>query len=208
MNKIQVTQPTFLINLDNPTETSYVPMEGNWKTIISQTYLNGFPEIKDDEILYIYKNNRGYIYKNNGGYIAKMSTNNEKYNQIIDDVYKSYVKSFFEGQLKENYTSSGYDFDDYYYGIMDVQNFLGWPQDGPISQKEFIKKIKTDGDFSKTWGLKIEERELDMLERWKIADLTPNMSEFDYCNKLCDEHNVPTKLITITYNNETIESYE
>ena len=208
MNKIQVTQPTFLINLDNPTETSYVPMEGNWKTIISQTYLNGFPEIKDDEILYIYKNNRGYIYKNNIGYIAKMSTNNEKCNQIIDDVYKSYVKSFFEGQLKENYTSSGYDFDDYYYGIMDVQNFLGWPQDGPISQKEFINKIKTDGDFSKTWGLKIEERELDMMERWKIADLTPNMSEFDYCNKLCDEHNVPTKLITVTHNNETVEIYE
>jgi hypothetical protein len=32
--------------------------------------------------------------------------------------------------------------------------------------------------------------------------------EFDYCNKLCDEHNVPTKLITITYNDKTIESYE
>ena len=156
MNKIQVTQPTFLINLDNPAETSYVPMEGNWKTIISQTYPNGFPEIKDDEILYIYKNNRGYIYKNNGGYIAKMSTNNEKYNQIIDDVYKSYIKSFFEGQLKENYISGGYDFNDYYTAIMDVQNFLGLP--GPISQKEFINKIKTDGDFSKEWGLKIEER--------------------------------------------------
>jgi hypothetical protein len=26
---------------------------------------------------------------------------------------------------------------------------------GPISQKEFINKIKTDGDFSKEWGLKI-----------------------------------------------------
>jgi hypothetical protein len=196
MNKIQVTQPTFLINLDNPTETSYVPMEGNWKTIISQTYLNGFPEIKDDEILYIYKNNRGYIYKNNRGYIAKMSTNNEKYNQIIDDVYKSYVKSFFEGQLKENYTSSGYDFNDYYYGIMDVQNFLGWPQDGPISQKEFINKIKTDGDFSKTWGLKIEERE--------------TLKQIDQTNPMLKGSTtlVPTKLITLTYNNEIMESYE
>jgi hypothetical protein len=194
MNKIQVTQPTFLINLDNPTETSYVPMEGNWKTIISQTYLNGFPEIKDDEILYIYKNNRGYIYKNNRGYIAKMSTNNEKYNQIIDDVYKSYVKSFFEGQLKENYTSSGYDFDDYYYGIMDVQNFLGLP--GPISQKEFINKIKTDGDFSKEWGLKIEEREA--------------LKQIEQTNPMLKGSTtlVPTKLITLTYNNETIESYE
>jgi hypothetical protein len=47
-----------------------------------------------------------------------------------------------------------------------------------------------------------------MFERWKIADLTPNMMEIDYCNKLCDEHNVPTKLITVTHNNETIEIYE
>jgi hypothetical protein len=34
------------------------------------------------------------------------------------------------------------------------------------------------------------------------------MSEIDYCNKLCDEHNVPTKLITITYKDTIIESYE
>jgi hypothetical protein len=63
MNKIQVTQPTFLINLDNPTEVSYVPMEGNWKSIIVQTYPYGFPKIKDDEILYTFTENRGYIGK-------------------------------------------------------------------------------------------------------------------------------------------------
>ena len=78
----------------------------------------------------------------------------------------------------------------------------------PYTQEEFINKCKTDIEFSQRWGLKIEERELDMFERWKIADLTPNMMEIDYCNKLCDEHSVPTKLITITYNNKTIESYE
>lgn len=63
MNKIQVTQPTFLINLDNPTEVSYVPMEGNWKSIIVQTYPYGFPKIKGNEILYAYKKNRGYVGK-------------------------------------------------------------------------------------------------------------------------------------------------
>jgi hypothetical protein len=63
MNKIQVTQPTFLINLDNPTEGSYVPMEGNWKSMVVETYQHGFPEIKDDEILYVYKENRGYFGK-------------------------------------------------------------------------------------------------------------------------------------------------
>jgi hypothetical protein len=63
MNKIQVTRPTFLINLDNPTEVSYEPMDGNWKSIMVQTYLHGFPEIKDDEILYVLTENRGYIRK-------------------------------------------------------------------------------------------------------------------------------------------------
>ena len=77
-----------------------------------------------------------------------------------------------------------------------------------LTQEEFINKCKTNSEFSERWGLKIEERELDMFERWELANLTPNMSEIDYCNKLCDEHNVPTKLITITYNNEIIESYE
>jgi hypothetical protein len=61
MIKIQVNQPTFLINLDNPTEVSYVPMDGNWKTITVQTYQHGFPEIKDDEMLYYFTENRGYI---------------------------------------------------------------------------------------------------------------------------------------------------
>jgi len=77
-----------------------------------------------------------------------------------------------------------------------------------LYQQEFINKCKTDSEFSEKWGLKIEERELSMEERWKLADLTPNMTEFDYCNKLCNEYNVPTKLNTITYNDKTITSYE
>ena len=86
----------------------------------------------------------------------------------------------------------------------------GWLHVIPMlhSNETFINKCKTDTGFSKKWGLKIEERELDMMERWAIADLTPNMEEFDFANYMCDKHNVPTKLITITYNNETIESYE
>jgi len=82
MNKIQVTQPTFLINLDNPTEVSYEPMDGNWKSIIVQTYLYGFPEIKDDEILYALTENRGCIRKR---YVM-----NKKY--IEGDIEYEYTK--------------------------------------------------------------------------------------------------------------------
>ena len=120
----------------------------------------------------------------------------ERYNQIIDEVYENYVKSFFKGELKKNYEGGGYDIDDYYYSIIDVQHLLGWPQDGPVSKKEFIDKCKTDSEFSEKWGLKIEEREI--------------LKQIDQTNPMLKGSTtlVPTKLITITYNNETIESYE
>jgi len=88
--------------------------------------------------------------------------------QIIDEVYENYVKSFFKGELKKNYEGGGYDIDDYYYSTK----------------------------FSETWGLKIEEREI--------------LKQIDQTNPILKGSTtlVPTKLITITYNNETIESYE
>ena len=115
---------------------------------------------------------------------------NERYNQIVDEVYKNYLEKY-----KQDKTP----------GIVYYTDPLQYRS---YTKEEFINKIKTDKEFSERFGLNIEERELDMFERWKIADLTPNMMEIDYCNKLCDEHNVPTKLITVTYNNEKIEIHE
>ena len=77
-----------------------------------------------------------------------------------------------------------------------------WENDG--------RYYKLIGDTEhKEWEqVKVEVRELSMEERWEIANLTPNMSEFDYCNKLCDEYNVPTRAISLTYNNKTEVIYE
>ena len=111
--------------------------------------------------------------------------------QIIDEAYKNYENKYYKGEA---------------FGYKKLNNWLYSP-DLKLSQEEFIDKCKTDSEFSETWGLKIEERELDMMERWAIADLTPNMEEFDFANYMCDKHNVPTKLITVIYNNEKIESY-
>ena len=69
----------------------------------------------------------------------------------------------------------------------------------------FIDRIKTEPDFSIHWGLKIEERELSDEE-----------SIFHYEKELYSPLRIidqkipvmPTKLITITYNDKTIESYE
>jgi hypothetical protein len=86
-----------------------------------------------------------------------------------------------------------------------------------LDKEEFINKCKTDPEFSETWGLKIEERELSLEERKQIVK---NKYFIEFYWKIVDEHNnentiwemnkrnIPTKLITLTYNNETIESYE
>ena len=84
-----------------------------------------------------------------------------------------------------------------------------------LLKEEFINKCKIDPEFSETWGLKIEERELSWDER---ADLSrekrrhswtwQNWSEEEMEWRMNNDWNIPTKLITITYNNETIESYE
>jgi hypothetical protein len=88
----------------------------------------------------------------------------------------------------------------------------------PYSQERFINKCKTDTEFSQRWGLKIEERELSLEERSIIAksnhyEVSQNIKTFvcvDEDRTLhedMDKHNIPTKLITIKYNDKTIEMF-
>jgi hypothetical protein len=75
----------------------------------------------------------------------------------------------------------------------------------------FINKCKNDKDFSEKWELKIEERELIDKERIELAggriqDKYPALVEMSL--RVCDERDIPTKLITITYNDKTITIYE
>jgi len=87
---------------------------------------------------------------------------------------------------------------------------------GTLSPKEmFIDKCKSDTEFSERWGLKIEERELSEEERWRIRfDYYPKDKQFPWdrmalpSHRFLDDFNIPTKLITITYNDKTIKSYE
>ena len=112
--------------------------------------------------------------------------------QFINEVYQNYMKSETDRTEKTGQT---------------------WT---PLSIEEFINKIKTVPEFSEKWGLKIEERELSVIERILIAETNTEVipgfhSHFDTdedVHKVLDTWDVPTKLITLTYNNETIESYE
>jgi hypothetical protein len=114
----------------------------------------------------------------------------ERYNQIIDDAYENYKT---ENQKLADVIGHGF-------------------HGGRLTQDEFINKCKTDSYFSEKWGLQIEEIELSLEERQKLyeGEFTPGIEVTNdhWLNSKLTTRNIPTKLITLTYNNETIESYE
>jgi len=203
------------------------------------------------------KENWGCIWENNGKYykIVGLPSHAEwddvnLYDEIVNEAYENYRKLEFERIMSQNHGE-----------------YL-------MGKEEFINKIKTDDEFSEIWGFKIEERELSLEERTKLAKGKINeayIKYLDYLNehqiygtwydkknfeKECkenkefakmwglnieervlsleernrwfhinwnannptmksdwkdyelDQQNVPTKLITITYNNEKIEDYD
>jgi len=78
------------------------------------------------------------------------------------------------------------------------------------SKEESVNKCKTDIEFSEKWGLKIGERELSEIERMEMGKNRGMWKEFQFGNvhEPCNENGIPTRLITVTYNDKTITSYE
>jgi hypothetical protein len=120
---------------------------------------------------------------------------NKEQQELLDEVYEKYCKEVIYHPEKN------------------------WLDDGngektyrQLSQEEFINKCKTDTEFSEKWGLKIEERELSEDEGNEIRDMQYFKNNLHQALKGSDTkidwENIPTKLITITYNDKTIESYE
>ena len=126
----------------------------------------------------------------------------ERYNQIIDEAYETY-KTIQKHAIRTEGDRSQLV-------IESLEKQLIYPQE------EFINKCKTDSEFSEKWGLRIEERKLSLEERlelWyqknKSETGKRGIWEIDYIEKYeghkkLNSYNIPTKLITITYNNETI----
>jgi hypothetical protein len=92
----------------------------------------------------------------------------------------------------------------------------------PHIKSTFIDKCKHSIEYSIRWGLIIEERELSTSERGdlfrktypynSIDDFAPGGMEVQsishQLNTRYDRAKIPTKLITITYNDTKLESYE
>ena len=105
--------------------------------------------------------------------------------------------------------------DEAYALYLNESRIYNYPESFIVSKEEFINKCKTNPEFSKNWGLKIEERELSWKERSKLLS-TEQFYEFGFLSPFTDviinyylnQKNIPTRLITITYNDKTITSYE
>jgi hypothetical protein len=126
---------------------------------------------------------------------------NKEQQELLDEVYANYI------------TKKRIEFDTWRERNSDA--LVNYRED---TKELFLKSIKDnkhwftgERNFSKNWGLKIEERELSPKERielagGKIQEKYPALIEMSL--RVCDERDIPTRLITVTYNNKTIESYE
>ena len=133
---------------------------------------------------------------------------NKEQQELLDEVYENYRNSYPDAEKTFQYEKSTFE-------------------TRRMTKDEFIDMIKSDVEYGRRWGLKIEEREMSLEVRieltiksitatdgvnaallWELS--CQGKSKSKILNALNDSpRNIPTKLITITYNNDkTIESYE
>jgi hypothetical protein len=162
---------------------------------------------------------------------------NKQQQELLDEAYENYTKtlvgSITFSEREKNFKSNGVEFNSGYpnYTHYTQEEFINkcktedalslkWREEyrnlqyGSKEEIEHLSKHYTpDTEFSQRWGLKIEERELNLEERakWlqdnKGYDLLVGNLDHDHIREVVEEE-APTKLITITYNDKTIESYE
>jgi hypothetical protein len=118
--------------------------------------------------------------------------------ELFDEVYKNYWRQTISNTED---SASLEELDGMCLGTGEIKKV--YRQYAP---KEFINKCKTDPEFSERWGLKIEERELSLEERRKLANYD-SVFVSPMTVESWDRNNIPTKLITTTKITK-IESYE
>ena len=124
--------------------------------------------------------------------------NNEQ-QSLIDKAYGNYKSTILEKEIKK----SAFE--------LTVQSMSG--KTFILPQEEFLNKCQTDSKFSEKWGLTIEERDLSLEERAQWLqdntewDLLVGNLDHDHIREVVEEE-APTKLIKVTYNDKTTESYE
>jgi len=115
----------------------------------------------------------------------------EEFNKIVDEVYNHYLET-------------------HQYEPFILQEEMD------LSKEDFIKKVTNNYGFGQLFGISLNERELDLEERMGLINKMhlrsysgwQNWSVEEMEDRMNNDWNIPTKLITISYNDKTIESYE
>jgi len=121
---------------------------------------------------------------------------NKEQQELLDEAYENYLNNFIEPVCPPN---------------LDVQPSYYEPMTKEWFVKSAKKKDLRGKEFSEKWGLTIEERELSLSERIKYKKERGDRiarTFAAYTHQMLDNTNIPIKLITITYNNKPITSYE
>jgi hypothetical protein len=121
-------------------------------------------------------------------YILNKKMKTEEFNKIVDEVYNHYLET-------------------HQYEPFILQEEMD------LSKEDFIKKVTNNYGFGQLFGISLNERELSSQERKDLYDksnYTKDVFPTDEngWNKLFDGYNIPTKVITLFYKGEEIESYE
>jgi len=115
---------------------------------------------------------------------------NKEQQELLDEVYENYWNSHPDAEKTFQYEGHNIE-------------------TRRMTKDEFVDMVKTDTEFAEKWGLKIEERELSMSERiWHYETTLGRLHFIPPTIDTLDKENIPTKLITVTYNDKTVESYE
>ena len=116
---------------------------------------------------------------------------NKEQQELLDEVYENYWNSHPDAEKTFQYEGHNIE-------------------TRRMTKDEFVDMVKTDEEYGRRWGLKIEERELSESERVQFYYKKHNKGRVGSKTKkfVLDHYNIPTKLITITSNDKRIESYE
>jgi thymidylate synthase len=193
-----------------------------WKSIVTELnwFLGGNTNIK-----YLVDNNchiwDGDAYKNyitkteimtGHGFHGTLLSQKEFISKIKTD--NDFAKTW--GDLGPIYGKQWRRWANYYNGSGEytdqIANLISELQSNPDSRRLMVSAWNV-GELDQMvlppchYGFQVYTREIPQEERWKMADLTPNMSEFDWCNKLCDEHNVPKRYISLMWNQRSVDTF-
>jgi hypothetical protein len=110
-----------------------------------------------------------------------------RYTVYIDKAYRNYCTTYPDAEKTFQYEGSN----------IEVRR---------LTHEEFIKECQTNDDFANRWGCKIVIKELSLEERndyYTSHYLGKDKTKMEELDRI----NIPTRLITVIYNNEKIESY-